>query len=413
VPEREREARAASRSAPDAARAPLDPDAAPAPLDPDAARALFPGLSEVVYLATNGQALLPAPARDRLVAAAQDLAQRGFAAAAALEAEIETVRAKVARLVGAEPAEIGFVRNTAEGLGFAADAVDWRPGDEVLVFAGEYRSVVHAFQGAAHRGVSVRVAATDAGRVTPERVAAELRERTRAVALSWVRYDNGARADLAAIGALLHDAGALFVVDAIQGLGALPLDVRAARVSLLAAGAHKWLLGVSGTGILYVARELLPDLLPVRLGVGSMSDAAALHVAGDPYEVRLSPAARRVEAGAQNALGLAALGASLDLLDRVGPDAIASRIRRLTDRLCEGVRAAGGRVRSPRGAGEWSGILLLEPPPGADAAALARRMLRERIVVGAREGALWGGVHFFVSDADVERVLGLFRLAPG
>jgi selenocysteine lyase/cysteine desulfurase len=257
----------------------------------------------------------------------------------------------------------------------------------------------------AHRGVEVRIASPDHGRVTPELVASQLRERTRAVALSWVRYDNGARADLRAIGKILDDAGVLFVVDGIQGLGVLPLDVRSAGVGFLAAGAHKWLLGVSGSGILYVRRELLPSLLASHLGVTSMEDADALHCTGDPYRVCPVPAARQVEEGGRNALGIAALGTSLELHARIGAEAIAAQVKTVTDRLCEGFRAAGGRVRSPRGAGEWSGILLLEPPPQVDPQQLWARLLRERVMVGMREGALWGGAHYYNNLDDAERLL--------
>jgi len=389
------------------------PEGAP-PLTPAEARKLFPGLERMTYFATNGQALLPAPARDRIAAAAAQLAERGYAARMRLDGQVDDVRDRVARLLGAHPDEVAFVRNTGEGLCLAADLVDWKPGDEVLCFAGEYRSVVHAFQGAAHRGVRVRIAAPDErGRVTPERVAKELRDRTRALVLSWVRYDNGARADLEAIGDVCERSGALFVVDAIQGLGALPIDVRRARVGFLAAGAHKWLLGTSGTGVFYVRRELLSELVPTHLGVGSMRDADEHHQIGDPYPVHPVAAARRVEEGSRNQLGILALGESLELHERVGAQAVADQVKRVTDLLCRGIEAAGGRVRSPRGEGEWSGIVLLEPPPGVDAESLSQRLIRERIIIGAREGALWGGAHYFNDSADAERLLEAVRRATG
>jgi selenocysteine lyase/cysteine desulfurase len=379
--------------------------AAETPLTPAEARAFFPGLEHFTYFATNGQALLPRTTRDCMVQAIDGLMHRGFGEAAQLEAEVENVRAKVARLLRASPEEIGFVRNTGEGLSYAAEAIDWKPGDEVLVFAGEYRSVVHAFQAVEHRGVQVRVAPTEGGRVTPEWVGRHLRDRTRAVALSWVRYDNGARADLVGIGEILQQAEVLFLVDAIQGLGVFPIDPRAAGIQVLAAGAHKWLLGVSGTGILYVRRELLPTLLPIHIGVGSMADAEQLHGGNDPYVVRLADGARRVEEGARNALGIVALGKSLDLAGRVGAESIEAQVKAVTDRLCEGFRAAGGRVRGPRAEGEWSGIVLLEPPDGIDAGELALRLIRSRILIGSRERALWGGAHYFTTLEDADRVL--------
>ena len=124
-------------------------------LSVEEARELFPGLESTTYFATNGQALLPRPTRDRLEAGIDDLMGRGFAASAHLEANVEAVRGRVARLIGAEPDEIAFVRNTGEGLCLIAAQIDWRPGDEVLCFGGDYRSVVHAFPGMAHYQVVV------------------------------------------------------------------------------------------------------------------------------------------------------------------------------------------------------------------------------------------------------------------
>jgi selenocysteine lyase/cysteine desulfurase len=380
------------------------PEAA-GPLSVEEARSLFPGLERLTYFATNGQALLPRPTRDRMVGAIDGLMQRGYAQASRLEGEVEGVRSKVARLLGAAADEIAFVRNTGEGLCLVADSIDWRPGDEVLTFAGEYRSVVHAFQGLRHRGVEVRVVAPEEGCVTAALVERELRQRTRAVAMSWVRFDNGARADLVRIGSVLEQAGRLFIVDGIQGVGVLPIDVRAAGVSFLAAGAHKWLLGVSGTGILYVRRELLSQLLPTHLGVGSMRDAGEMQGLDDPYVVDLAPAARRFEEGARNALGIVALGESVDLASRLGIEEIARQVKSVTDRLCDGMRSAGGHVRSPRSDDSWSGIFLLAPPSRVDVQDLWQRLLAERIILGVREGALWGGAHYFTSLADAERLL--------
>jgi kynureninase len=270
-----------------------------AKLSVEEARALFPGLADITYFATNGQALLPRPTRDRLAAGIDDLMARGFAASAALDADVETVRGQVARLLGAEKGEIAFVRNTGEGLCLIAALIDWRPGDEVLCFSGEYRSVVHAFQGMAHRGVEVRIAPPRLGRVTAELVASQLRDRTRVVALSWVRYESGARADLGAIGRLLEDAGVLFVVDGIQGVGVLPIDVRPP-------GSDSWRPApTSGSS---ASRE--PESCTCAASSASLLPATwasrrwrtrRAHCTGDPYRSPVR-AARQVEEGARNAL---------------------------------------------------------------------------------------------------------------
>lgn len=380
------------------------------PITLDEARALFPALTKTTYFATNGHGILPRPAAESLAQNAERLSRSGYGAAARLDANVDTVRRQVAELLHAEVSEIAFVRNTGEGLCLTADLIDWREGDEVLTFAGEYRSIVHAFQGAIHRGVTVRVANLEEPRlICPEFIERELTDQTRAVVLSWVRYDNGARADLNAIGRLLRSKGILFIVDGIQGTGVLPVDVHAAQVDFFCAGAHKWLLGVSGTGILYISQRAQASLIPTHLGVTSMKDEDTSHVTGDPYVVCPHAEARRVEEGSRNALSIAALGESLTLHERIGAEAIEAQVKAVTEHLCEGFEEAGGIVLSPRGEGEWSGILLLKPPSDIRVEDLLARLHSERISIGEREGALWGAAHYYNTTADADLLLRCLR----
>ncbi len=369
------------------------------------ARALFPALERLTYFATNGYGLLPTTARDRMIGAATALGEYGYAAHARLKRGIDGVRAQVATLLSADPTEIGFTRNTADGLIFFAEAYRWPPGDEVLVFAGEYPTVVYPFLSLERFGVQVRIAPVEHGAVTAEQVAASLRDETRCVALSWVRFDNGARADLAAIGTVLAAADVRFVVDAIQGLGVFPIDVAAAHIDALAAGTHKWLMGLAGLGVLYVRRALLAELQPVRAALGSMRHSDDHHYPADVYPFDLRDETRRVEEGAVNEVAIAVLAESLAVIDRVGIDAIGAQVRAVTDRLCDGFVAAGGRVRSPRDGGAWSGIVALEPPSAVDVDDLWGRLLADHVAIGVRDGAVWAGAHFYTNEADADRVL--------
>jgi selenocysteine lyase/cysteine desulfurase len=373
-------------------------------MDVDDARQLFPGALSQRYFATNGYGLLSAPARDAIVAAAEGLAVRGYGANHRLEKVIDVARGKVASLVGAQPHEIGFTRNTADGLIYAAESFPWRSGDEVLAFAREYPTVVYPFASLERHGVTVRIEQAENDCVTAEQVKALLRPETRAVALSWVRFDNGARADLDAIGAVLHDAGVLFVVDAIQGLGVLPVDVTRAHIGFLAAGTHKWLCGLAGLGVLYIDEGLIDSLLPVRAGLGSMV-ARDLGPEKTGYPFALRPDASRVEEGASNNVAITALDASLGLLGDVGTDAIATQVKAVTDRVCDGFVEAGGRVRSPRDNDSWSGIMLLEPPDGLPIDDLWGRLLEVGAILGVRDGALWCAAHFYNSLEDADALL--------
>lgn len=369
-------------------------------------RSLFPAAERAAYFVTNGYGLLPTTAATAMQDAVGGLAARGYSAHHRLLQGVNDVRARVARLVGATEDEIGFVRNTADGVGWAAESLALRPGDEVIVFAGDYATIVYPFMALAEqgRGVKVRVVPTDGGRVTPELVAESLRPQTKAVALSWVRYDTGFRCDLVAIGKIVAGHGAYFIVDGVQGVGALPLDVHAARISVLAAGVHKWMCGLAGLGIVYVDRSIIGSLRSTRAGKEAMIDPDEYR-----YPFALRRQASRVEDGAINELAICGLGHSLDVMLDVGLPAVAEQIHTVTEHLCLRWRDQGGRVRSERTHEHWSGIVLLEPPSGIDAREMTAELVADRVILSERDGAIWIGAHFYTTIDDAERVVAHLR----
>src|SRR5262249_9142113 len=155
---------------------------------------------------------------------------------------------------------------------------------------------------------------------------------TRLVSLSFVEFSSGFRNDLDAVGALCRERNVLFFVDAIQGLGVLPLDVQRTPIDFLAAGGHKFLLGPEGAGIFYIRRDLVERLHAVGVGWNSVVGSRDFST----IDFRLKPHAGRWESGTLNFAGIHALGASLGLLLDIGIDVIARRVHELTDYLCDG-----------------------------------------------------------------------------
>src|SRR5262249_54320330 len=145
-----------------------------------------------------------------------------------------------------------------------------------------------------------------------------------------------------------RDRGKLLCVDAIQTLGAIPVDVAAMQIDYLSADGHKWLLGPEGAGILYCRRELLAATRPLVVGWMNVVNAQDF----GHYDFTLRPDAAKVECGSWNVPGFLALKGSLELLASLGVEAIAGRIKSLTDRLIEGLEAKGYSIISPRGEGE-------------------------------------------------------------
>ncbi len=373
--------------------------------DLDAYRSEFPVVEEQLYLNHAGVA----PTSRRAVAAIQewseDLLRHGVRNERHWEARAERVRAAAARLIGAEAGEITFVRNTGHGLGLVAEGLDWRPGDEVAVAASiEYPSNVYPWQHLRDRGVTVREIVPREGGVTPEAVAAALTPRTRLVSVSSVQFASGHRTDLDALGALCERAGVLFCVDGIQSVGCIPVDVKKSRVHFLSADSHKWMLGVSGIGFLYVAQDVLPRVRPVLVGWRSTTDLWNFNTP----RFELKPDATKFEEGSHAFTGIYALGAALELLLEVGMDRVSERIRALLEHADTRLRDLGCDTGpSPE---HRAGSLTFLPPGGdADIKALATHLKDHQVNFSVRRGRIRVSPHFYNQPAELDRLVALVR----
>jgi len=192
-------------------------------------------------------------------------------------------------------------------------------------------------------------------------------------------------------------------VDAIQTLGVLPVDVQAMNIDFLSADGHKWLLGPEGAGVFYCRRELLERTRPLM--VGWMNVVNALDYGN--YDYTLRPDGGRFECGSYNVAGLMGLKASVDLLREVGTERIAIRLKELTDRLIRGVKDKGYTVLSPRGEGQWSGIVSFASP-SHNHDTIVRTLRREhQTEIALREGRLRASPHFYNTDAQMDRLVEL------
>jgi cysteine desulfurase/selenocysteine lyase len=370
-------------------------------------RRLFPALDRYAYFTTNGLGLVSTSVADALQRRIDDLARKGIVSTIfGNGALLDEARGRVARLLGAQTTEVAFCRNTSEGVLWSAAALPLRPGDEVLVAQGEYPANVLPWLAQEARGVRTRLMRQADRRVTPQLVVEAWSPRTRVLAVSFVQYNSGFRADLEALAETVHERGGILFCDGIQGLGALRLDVRETGVDLLAAGTHKWLLGLQGCGIFYCRRSVLETLLPVHIAAGSLVVDQDPSDPDAPYARELVHEARRFEEGTRNYLGIAALAESLRLIEEVGIDRIEARIKTLTDYLVQQVERRGCRVESPRGSGEWSGIVLFGPPErGPSASEIVTAMHAQHITINAREGCIHMGVHFYNTHEEIDRML--------
>jgi selenocysteine lyase/cysteine desulfurase len=367
-----------------------------------ALREEFPVTRRWAYL--DHAAVAPVSARGCRAMAewAADLAANGEVNEPRWVRRVEEVRGLAARLLDADPPDVAFVKNTSEGVGIVAEGLPWQPGDNVVTAAEEYPANVYPWMNLARRGVELRLVPSRGPRVAVDDLRDAMDARTRLVALSMVEFGSGFRNDLDTVGALCRERGVLFFVDAIQGLGVLPLSVRQTPIDFLAADGHKWLLGPEGAGLFSIRRELVERLHPVGVGWNSVVGARDF----SRLDFRLKPHAGRWESGTLNVAGIAALGASLELLLDIGIAAVSQRVLELTDYLCDRAAAAGFEVFSSRRPGDRSAIVSLSAP-GAEPRALVRRCREDGIVINHRAGRLRVSPHCYNSREEIDRLVAL------
>ncbi len=366
----------------------------------DEFRGLMPVARRWAYFDHAAVSPIPQPSHDAVLRWAGQALHDGDVHWPEWARTVETLRGRAARLMGAEPEEIGLVRSTTEGVNFVAEGFPWRPGDNVVTLADEFPTNQYAWLHQADRGVETRRVPAGPKGVDPEQIANFCDDRTRVVAISWVSYCTGRRYDLDRLAEIAHRHGALLFVDGIQGLGVLPLDVRHTPIDFLSADGHKWLLGPEGAGIFYIRREHLRRLRPIGLGWNSVVGAHDF----SRIELNLKDSASRYEGGSQNMAGMIALSESVALLLRLGTQAIASRIDQISELACRRLEETGARILSDRHPNCRSGIVVFEIP-GCDPAVLREHCLRQNVVLSCRSGRLRISVHAYNNAEDVERLV--------
>ena len=361
----------------------------------------FPVTRECAYLNHAGSGPLPRRGVQRMQALADLVSRTGDRRWLERNTEMDRVRGLAARLLGARHAhEIAFVENTSAGLSLVAGGIDWKPGDNIVSAAPEFPSNVYPWMQLGERGVELWQVPERDGRIDPDELLGMLDDRTRVVALSSVQYGSGFRSDLARIGAACRERGVLFVVDAIQSLGALPVDVERELIDVCVASSHKWLLGPEGIGLLYVSDRVIEQIRPVRSGWRSMRKMFDW----SDMKIDFAEGAKRFESGTMNAYGIVALGGALEIFLEIGAGDLERRVLALAGRAATGLEALGFQLISPRRPGETSGIVAAVHPKHAPND-LVKRLAQKDVVVAARQGRFRVSAHFYNAEEEIDRML--------
>ena len=357
----------------------------------------------------NHAAVCPLPARavEAIRGYADRLASRGPLDWKEWGAEADALRAAAARLIGADEAAggaraVSIVPNTTWGLNLVAQGLGLGAGDSVVTTAAEFPANLTPWLALERDGVRVRRLPTRDGAFTADELAAACDATTKLVSISLVSFHTGFRAPVEAIAAFCRPRGIVFGLDAIQGVGAIPVDVASWGVDFLSADGHKWMLGPEGCGILFTRPELRGRL---RAPAGWTNLKREF---GGNFRVPDVPEfvsdATKFEVGALPTPGVYALWASVELLLSLGLDLIGRRIVRTLAVLVDGLPRLGF---SPVlfGGPPHAGILAARPPAGKDARYYAKRLADANIAVSAREGFLRLSPHVGNDEEEAARVI--------
>jgi selenocysteine lyase/cysteine desulfurase len=366
----------------------------------------FPVTRQQVFLAHAGDCPLPRRVSNAIQAYAQ-LCTEGDQEAPVFPQLLDTTRERASALLKCDRDEVSLVGPTSLALSLVASGLRFRRTDNILVYFDDYPSNVYPWLALSELGIEVRLMNTRGlGLIRTKDVIGQVDENTRLVALASCHFISGFRIDLAAVGKYLRERNILFCVDGIQTLGAFPTTVE--HVDVLAADAHKWLLGPCGAGLLYVRRDVRDKINPRLYGWHNVQCPG--YVAQEQIQFESGP--RKFEAGSQNFLGLAGLASSLELILELGIENIAAELLRKRAWLIPALQAKGCHVLMADAPPEHSGAIISFQRPGVSMEEIHTRLLEARITTSLRTDRAGKqyirlSPHYYNTDGELQRLIEL------
>jgi cysteine desulfurase/selenocysteine lyase len=369
-------------------------------------RALFPVTQRAIYLNHAAVSPPPTPTINAIQSQLADVSENGSVNFRNWIAVKENTRRLVAGMLCARPEQVAFMRNTSDGLSTVANGLDWRPGDNLVTFRGEFPANVYPWLRVRDAfGVEVRLCEERDGRIDLDELIGLIDGKTRIVAISQIQFASGFRADLERIGRAARAHDALLVVDVIQALGVVPVDVQSELVDVAAAACHKWLLTPEGLGLLYLsprARERIQPTLVGWTSVPNPEDYAN-------FEQGWNEGTLAWETGTGPVALIHGLEASLKLLHEVGIRNLQSHLETLTDYLCESLceRMLNTRyeIVSSRHAGEKSQIICIRHLAGLSSMDLYAHLRKRNIITAPRGDRLRVSPHLYNTLEEMDELV--------
>jgi cysteine desulfurase / selenocysteine lyase len=374
---------------------------------PRASTYLFPVVTR--YIPANHCAVSATfgPAVARATEIMRALSEHGSALLDQHRQAITDFRASAAQLLRVDPHTVAFIPNCAHGLNLLANGLPLDRGDEIMTYGSEYPSNYYPWKKQEERGARLVVIRGRRFRGLPLKftlsdLEAHLSDRTRVVALSHVQFTSGYAADLQSIGELCRSRGIIFIVDAAQSLGCMPVFPTECHADAVVSSGWKWLMGPVGSGVLYVSDRLRRTLQPVFLGPDMMQQTSYLDYRIDPFDD-----ARQFEYSTLPSALAGGLAAAISHIASSDIEAVWARVRHLQDLFLDEIADLSELTVTPLEPSERSGILSFHTERSAEECAT---LLKERgVICSPREGYLRVAFHFYLSDDAILEAAHAFR----
>ena len=373
-------------------------------MNPIEARQFFPHIREGLIYFNHASV---SPLSSLVVDSAQQYLHRRSVTAiddySVVEQSILDAKKKLSTIINCDEDRIAFFDNTSNGLNVIAQGIQWKSGDRIILNDIEFPSNVYPFLNLKPLGVEVDFVKSKNGIVSADEIIAAITPRTRMISISYVQFLSGYRADLQAIGEVCKQKDILFTVDAIQGLGAVQLDVKQCHIDFLACGTQKWMMGLMGLAFVFITEELQEHISPKYVGWQSVEDEWTLL----NYDLVLKKTANALQNGTISAIGVSGFNAALDLFLKVGTqqveDAVLHNARLLSERLQE---LGYDPVLKHMPKRHQSGIVSFHSP---DAKRLFQKLMHNNVRCSLREGYVRLSPHFYNSDDEIETAINIIK----
>ncbi|MCX7959645.1 MAG: aminotransferase class V-fold PLP-dependent enzyme [Deltaproteobacteria bacterium] len=318
--------------------------------------------------------------------------------------QVEKTREMYARLINAEPEEIAFIKSTSQAISIICKGMKFRKGEKILTADVEFPANIYPWMAMTPKGVEIKFVGAKDGRIDPRDIEKSIDAKTKIVALSLVEYGSGFRNYVEEIGEICKKKGIFFYLDGIQGIGAIPVDVKKFNVDFMSTAASKWLFGPHGVAILYIRKDIINEIGYEEVSWRSVIEEESRK----NFRMDTKAFARKFEGDNANFSGIIGFGAALKFREGIGNNVIYRLLSKNVDLIFEELKRRKYLIFGPVSSSERAGIISVTHPEFS-CEELVARLLAENIIVSIRNNHLRISPHFYQTEEEIEF---LFEVLP-